>query len=232
MNKTEEFIELYKQLEELAIKRYGYPSDGKAISNLEKRTEFRGIKDELAYCREVRNLLQHKPKIGNSYAVEPSDEMIMLLKTTANKVQNPPRAKDIAIPMSTLCYKTMADFVRPAMLEMQENIFTHIPILEDGIVIGVFSENTLMSYIVDEEIVGIEDTMRFSDLKSYLPLDKHRAETFRFVRSDKPVAEISLLFEQALAKQDRIGLVFVTRTGKSNEPLLGILTAWDVAGAK
>lgn len=232
MNRTEEFLDLYKQLEELAVKRYNYPDDGKAISNLEKRPEFRKIHTELGYCREVRNLLQHKPKVSDSYAVIPSDEMISLLRETVKKVKNPPRAKDIAIPVSSVLFKSMGDLVRPTMLEMQRNVFTHIPILENNIVVGVFSENTIFSYLVDEEIVGIEEGMKFSNLAEYLPLDKHRSETFRFVRHDLEVEKIALLFEKALEKQDRIGLVFTTRTGKMDEPLLGIITAWDIAGAK
>ena len=59
MDTTEEFLELYKQLEDIAVKRYNYPEDGKAVLNLEKRPEFRNIKAELSYCREVRMLLLH-----------------------------------------------------------------------------------------------------------------------------------------------------------------------------
>lgn len=230
MNNTEEFLDLYKQLEQFAIKRYGYPDDGKAISSLEKRPEFRKVKTELQYCREVRNLLQHKPKIEKSFAVAPSEQMVSLLKSTIHKVKNPPKAKDIAIPITSVLYKTMNDFVKPTMIEMQKKVYTHVPILRNGVVVGVFSENTVFSYLIDEEIVGIEDQMRFQDLRDYLPADKHSSESFRFVRQDMLVENINVLFEKALEKQDRIGLVFITKTGKANEPLLGIITAWDVAG--
>ena len=99
MTKTETFIELYKQLEELAVSRYGYPPDGRAVYQLERRTEFRSLKEELNYCREVRNLLQHRPRIGESFPVEPSGAMLELLRTVIAKVEDPPRAGDIqAIP--------------------------------------------------------------------------------------------------------------------------------------
>ena len=230
MNNTDEYLDLYKQLEQFAIKRFGYPDDGKAVSSLEKRPEFRKVKTELQYCREVRNLLQHKPKIEKSFAVAPSEEMISFLKNTIHKVKNPPKAKDIAIPIASILYKTMDDFVKPTMVEMQKKVYTHVPILQDGIVVGVFSENTVFSYLIDEEIVGIEDQMRFRELEDYLPVDKHSSESFRFARQDMLVENINLLFEKALAKQDRIGLVFITKNGKADEPLLGIITAWDIAG--
>lgn len=229
MNTTEEFLELYKQLEEVAVKRYGLPEDGKAVYYLEKRPEFRNVKTELGYCRDVRNLLQHKPKVENTFAVIPSEKMVELLRRTIHKINNPPIAKDIEIPISSVFFRSMTDFVRPAMVEMQRKVFTHIPILEDGRVVGVFSENTVFSYLIDEEIIGIDENMTFSDLKAYLPLDKHRSETFRFVKQNTTVEQVSIIFEQALKKQDRIGLMFTTRTGNADDPLLGIITAWDVA---
>ena len=229
MDNTELFLDLYKQLEQIAIRRYGFPDDGKAIYNLSLKQEFASFRGELDYCRAVRGILQHRPRVGKTYAVEPSDDMVSLLRTTVEKVKNPPKAKDIAVPISSVLYKSMDDLVLPTMLEMQEKVFTHVPILKDGIVVGVFSENTLFSFLADDRIVEIADEMRFSDLSDYLPLERHRAESFRFVRQNKLVAEISGMFEDALSKQDRIGLVFTTNTGKSNEPLLGIITAWDIA---
>lgn len=230
ISNTEVFLDEYKKLESAVVKKYDLPTDGTAVSRLERLPEFKSIRSELAYCREVRNLLQHKPKVGNAYAVEPSDQMIDLLRTTINKITSPPCAMDIAISKSDVLFKSMDDYVRPTMVEMLRNKYTHIPILKDGIAIGAFSENTLLAYLVDEEIVGIEDSTRFSDLAQYIPLEKHVAESFRFVSQRMPVAEISLLFEDALSHQDRIGMVFVTHSGKSTEKMLGIITAWDVAG--
>ena len=232
MKNTDLFIDLYKQLEQLAVRKYNYPEDGKAVYNLSLRPEFASLRAELDYCRAVRGILQHKPKIGSSYAVEPSDEMIALLQTTLNKVKNPPRAKDIAIPFGSILYKSMNDLVLPTMMEMQEKIYTHIPILQDGVVVGVFSENTVFSYLADEQIVEIAQNMRFSDLAGYLPIEKHRAESFRFIGQTKLISEIRGIFEDALSRQDRIGLMFITKSGNPKEPLLGILTAWDVAAVQ
>ena len=232
MKNADSFIDLYKQLEQLAVRKYNYPEDGKSVYNLSLRPEFASLRAELDYCRAVRGILQHKPKIGSSYAVEPSDEMIALLQTTLNKVKNPPRAKDIAIPFGSILYKSMNDLVLPTMMEMQEKVYTHIPILQDGVVVGVFSENTVFSYLADEQIVEIAQNMRFSDLAGYLPIENHRAESFRFIGQTKLISEIRGIFEDALSRQDRIGLMFITKSGNPKEPLLGILTAWDVAAVQ
>ena len=36
------------------------------------------------------------------------------------------------------------------------------------------------------------------------------------------------LFEKALKKMERIGMIFLTENGKSTERLLGIMTPWDI----
>jgi hypothetical protein len=39
------------------------------------------------------------------------------------------------------------------------------------------------------------------------------------------------LFQENLEKKKRLGAVFVTANGKEDEAMLGLITAWDVAGA-
>lgn len=230
MGNTEIFLDKYRQLESAIRAEYRIDSNTSPVYYLMNSPSFRSIRAELDYCREVRNLLSHTPKINQGFGVEPSKELITLLDETIHKIQNPVRARQIAIPRGSVLCKSLDDFVLPTMREMDEKVYTHVPILQNDVVCGVFSENTVLSYLVDEEIVCIDKTMRFSDLTNYLPLDKHRAESFRFASINAPIGEISELFERALKDTDRIGMVFLTSNGKPNEKLLGILTAWDIAG--
>ncbi len=232
MTRTETYIELYKRLEEAAVSRYGYPPDGRAIYQLERRPEFRSLKEELNYCREVRNLLQHRPRIGESFPVEPSGAMLALLRSVIDKVENPPQARDIQVPLAEVMYRSMEDLVRPTMLEMAQRGFSHVPILRRGVVEGVFSVNTVFDCLMEGEALGIDERMRFSDIAAWLPPEKHRSESFRFIREDKLVDEVSAMIEKAQSRHDRIGLMFTTRNGRSDEPIIGLLTAWDVAGVR
>ncbi len=141
MNRTEQFLEKYKELENAAVGLYGFAEDGKAIANLTEMPEFRNIRMELSYCREVRNLLQHRVRLGSEYAVEPSEAMIQLLNDTVEKVKNPLRCRDIAVPCSKLLCSRPEAFVLPAMKEMRQRGFTHLPIIEGGKVAGIFSES-------------------------------------------------------------------------------------------
>lgn len=225
------FLDKYRQLESV-IKNEFQLSTADAISPvgfLMRQPEYRNIKSELDYCREVRNLLSHNPKHNNIYMIEPSDDLLALLDSTVQKIENPPRARNIAIPRNRVLCKTLDDFVFPTMREMNDHTYTHVPIVENDIVHGVFSENTILTYLVDGEI-GFDETIKFKDIKDYLPIDAHKAESFRFIGVNTTIATITKIFESALDRVDRIGMLFVTSNGKPNEKLLGIITAWDVAG--
>lgn len=59
----------------------------------------------------------------------------------------------------------MNDPVRPVMEEMASKSFTHIPIVEDGRVIGAFSENTLLSYLLEKELAAVDNGDTFNAFK-------------------------------------------------------------------
>ncbi len=229
MSRTDLFLEKYRELENIVRTEFSLSVDESAVSYLERHSAYRSIRAELAYCREVRNLLIHNPRVHNAYAVEPSEGMISLLEATIQRVKKPLRAMDIAVGIEQIYWRTIDDFVLPVMIVMNEKSISHIPILENGIVKGVFSDNTIMEYLLDETIIEAAGNMRFSDLKKYLPMETHKSDSFRFIARDKLVAEINDIFADAVAKSDRIGLLFVTAHGRKTEKLLGIITAWDLA---
>lgn len=230
MNRADEFIELYKELESAAVQSYGYSADGRAVSRLENRKEFSKVSTELAYCREVRNLLQHKPKVKGRFMVEPSEEMVQLLRDTLEKVQNPVRCHDIAVPFEKMYWKTMDDLVLPSMKGLKDGTFTHIPILNDRRVVGIFSVNALFSYLLAHDLDGLDAKTRFRDMTDCIGLDAHPSEVFVFERNNATVDEAEEHFEKALRKGRRVGMVFLTENARPTDKLLGILTAWDMVG--
>lgn len=154
-----------------------------------------------------------------------------MLKHIVEKIKKPRLIKEIYISSEQVYSRKLDDLIFPAMKEMSEKIYTHIPILDDkNIVIGVFSENTIFSYLLDQEIIEISDKMIFKNLDKYLDVDKHLSEVFKFVKRNTTIVEAKKIFENELKENKKIGMVFVTERGKKNEPILGIFTPWDLAG--
>ena len=230
-DQTAEFVDLYNRLESAIREAYDVPREVGAVAWLIKNERsFGGVRDALDYCREVRNLLQHNERVGGEYAVVPSPAMLDLLRQTTLRVERMPRAIDLCTKAADVCCAGMGDRVLPVMTRMAEKSYTHAPILEDGRVVGVFSESPLMAHLVRDEIVEVGEKDTFAALAGLLPVGAHGgAETFAFVAEDALATEVAGMFRESLRRSERLGMVFVTAHGDEGERMLGVITAWDMA---
>lgn len=64
----------------------------------------------------------------------------------------------------------------------------------------------------------------------FIPFDKHESEYFAFVSKDALLIDVEEIFKDGLKDNKRIATVFITETGNEKEKLLGLITAWDLAG--
>lgn len=230
MNTTELFLDKYKQLENIALNEYKFPPDGSAVAKLEKKSEFKDIRYELNYCREVRNLLQHNQRLDEEFPVEPSIKMVELLDMVIDRIKNPVRCSDVGIPYSQLLWRTPDDLVMPTIRIMNDRNISHVPILEGRRVVGDFSDNCVFPFLLGDAGVSLGEKTRFRDLDKYLDLNSHPSEIFKFVPADMKLSYVEKLYEEARNNHERIGLVFLTENGKPDERLLGVLTSWLIVG--
>lgn len=231
MDRTEAFIEKYKELEEAVRTTYRLGNADSISRFLADKREFYKENNEIRYCQEVRNLIQHKYKIDSKYTVEPTEAMLEFMDALIDKVKNRPLCMSIAIPAQKIYSRTIYDTILDTMSVMREKTYTHVPIMEDGRIIGVFDENCLFTYLCDHEIVGIEEEDTFhGEIHNYLSLEQRDMEEFIFIRSDMYVDELVDIFEKAFDKGKRISVVFLTKNGRKEEKVLGLITPWDILG--
>lgn len=228
MTNADVFIQHYKELEEVVRYVYNLSVVDFISMPFSKSKESRQFRDEIMYCKEVRNLLQHKKKICDNYAIQPSDEMINFISALIEKIKGKQKCCDILIPFSQLYCRTISDFVKPAMIKMRQKSFSHIPIIHEKKVIGVFNASSMFSYVADEEIVEVDDKLKFSDIEKYLDFNTNDLEVFRFERMDIYVDDLQQRFKEEFEKGKRIGMLFITQNGKNGEGILGIITPWDI----
>ncbi|MDO4978070.1 MAG: hypothetical protein Q4E53_12505 [Eubacteriales bacterium] len=226
------FLEKYREMEYCIRSKYHLDHFASAVAFLEKHAEFTEIEEDLKYCREVRNLLTHKPQVHKQYCVEPSYEMIELIEHVIETLEKPPVIMDIAVPVSKILYKDYSSNFIDTLKEMNERSFGNVPILQDGIVQGVLSEKAIVNFIVQEDQFHLSKELTLNDIKNYLSLENDRKEYYRFVKKDSLISEVSELFHDGINKGARIGMVFITKNGRKEEKLLGIVTAWDLAARK
>lgn len=131
------------------------------------------------------------------------------------------------IPIDDVTKGFLKDTISSIANKMLDKRHSHVPILdENGVVVGVFSESTMLEAWTAG--VGCTQTATVRDLKDSILIEKHKVDVFKFVSRKATVANLRKIHKEAVAKNQRIGLVFVTENGREDEPLLGILNVWDI----
>ena len=208
MTQADLFIEKYKQLEKVVRETYGIKHEESISYCLTHQGKFQKYKDDIRYCQDVRNWLQHNRKINSEFAISPNEAVIQFIESLIQRIQNRPRCIDIAIKIDSVYTETLSGSVKNTILKMREHLYTHIPIVADNVVIGVFDENSIFNYLATEQIIGIDDPLTFNDIRNYLRLDDREMEDFEFVSCNMYLDELEDKFETSFRKGKRIGMVF------------------------
>ena len=230
MNNTDIYIEKYKELEKAVRNAYGLNKQDSISYYLTNQPRFSRYKDDIQYCQEVRNWLQHNVKVNNSFAIVPNEAMINFIDVLIKKIKTRLRCCDIAIPVESVYYESIYGNVRKAMQTMQNKTFTHVPIMRNGCVIGVFDENSIFNYLTDDEIVEVDNDLSFMDIEKYIGINDREMEVFTFIKHTAFLEDLEKIFEKYFRKGQRVGMAFLTADGKATSKLMGIITPWDMIG--
>ena len=229
-NVTEEFLELYRRLEGAIRVKYGDEVGESPVWWMaHKARGYRGMREELDYCREVRNVLQHRQRLEGDFAVVPSKGMVAALRRIVEKVERLPSAYDLSTKAPDLYAAAPHDRMAPVMQAMRERGHSQVPILANGRVVGVLSERTLVAHLMSEGAAKMGEDTTLDCVADLLPLDAHGSESYAFAARDTLATDVAAMFQDALKRKERLSAVFVTQTGRPTERVLGMLTAWDMA---
>ena len=224
----------YKVLEgELEDKYAGRPRTGNSIvMHYLADRESVPVKDKLNFCREVRNLLTHNGDAQGDPLIEPSEALIEELKQIIEYAKRPPLAIHFMTPRAQLLTADLGQRVYEVMRSMEKRGFSHIPVIGKGEFVGVFSIGTVFTYCArDMGDGGIEKQTRVRDFSAWIPIDKHVMECYGFIDENATYADVKWEFERIKRQEKRLAALFVTKTGSITEPLLGMITPWDVLGS-
>lgn len=190
--------------------------------------------DDLISYAELRNAIVHNPYKNQFEPIaEPHDIILNKYDKLKNQILNPPLALDtLAIRGKDIFKISLEDSIIAVMEVMNNRSFTHVPVIENNKLIGVFSENTIFSYIVNNKNVLIDDEFKIKDFIEFIPLNNHCSECFLFRPRTITVIEIEEVFKSDIIGNKRIAAVFITENGRENEKILGLITQWDVIAAK
>ncbi len=231
MRKTDEFLDLYKIVEE-KLKDRGFKNGRSSIIMQYISTpEGKQFKEVLNTCREMRNILSHHLDIADEPPFIPSDASITALRQIIGYLSAPPLALSRAVTGDNLICAKLADKAKPVMEKMVRLGFSHIPVLESGLLYGVFSISTIFSCTLKNSGIIIDDNTQIKDFAYYLRVENHISEDFIFAPHTTTVFEAEKLLENKSGPSNRRpAAIFITQNGSPKEKILGMLTPWDLLG--
>lgn len=236
MSNAEQFIAIYNEIDDymrIQLREKDTVSHTRLIGTMASKGYyvFRNYGKDLEQYAKLRNAIVHNPnsKQYNPIA-EPHEIVVLKYQEIFDKVLNPPLALEkLAIKRESIYTTTLHTNTLDVMKTMNSKTYTHVPVIVDEKLVGVFSENTLFSYIADKEVVFI-DELTINDFIDYLPIHDHVSEIFVFVPRTITVYEIEDIFRREFKDNKKISAIFITEKGREDEKLLGIITPWDIAG--
>ncbi len=239
MSNSEKFLAIYNEIDAYMRKELNiesWVSHKELIRRLIDKCNLiiKTYADDLLSYAELRNAIVHNPyKNQLDPIAEPHNVIVSKYEKLKNQILHPPLALDrLAIKEKDIYKVSLEDNALSVMEEMNSRYFTHVPVIENNKLIGIFSENTIFSYIINNKNVLIDDEFKIKDFIQFIPINNHCSECFLFKPRTITVIEIEEVFKTDIIGNKRVAAVFITENGRENEKILGLITQWDVIAVK
>ena len=231
---SSKFLTIYNELDALFRKKLNVDqnvSHTDLIWKLSKQDYLiKSNKYDLLSFARLRNAIVHNPNREDAHPIaEPHEYIIAQYEMIRDKLLNPTRAISLAILKENIYTTSLDEKVIEVMRTMSDKVYTHVPVIQNDKFVGVFSENVVFSYLVENEIASVDKDIQIREFKDFLPIEKHSSEIFKFLPRDTLFSDVQELYTKELKIKRRLGAVFITHNGKKDESILGMLTAWDIA---
>lgn len=226
----EKFKDLFIEYEQLTKKKVKNKVDLKMAQEelRKKRIEpYYSEYDFLDFCRFCRNREFHTK--DDSKYIKYTDEFINKFTHIINQIKNPPTAYEKST--KTIKSAQCSDSVRRIMEEMVKYNYTHIPVYDNNKLIGIFSENAIFNYLLNNNIVLIEQSTTFNEIRDCISLSNSN-EIVKFISKKKLYNDVINEFIEEFKKGKKLSCFMITEDGNTDKKVIGIITSWDIIGRK
>ncbi len=229
-DKADLFLDRYRELEEALNRKYGADekSFGSPVVRFINDKESRIFRERLDLCREIRNFLSHHSELEGERVIQPAGTLIHFLEEVTEYVLRPPSALECATLYADILKTSPSQKAQTVMKKMERQGFSHVPVIDGGECIGVFSVSTVFTYCLAHGMTLLRDDMTIGDFADYLPVDKHSTERFIFVGREATVFQVRQSFDRYSRGGKRLAAIFITDNGSSAGRILGMLTPNDL----
>lgn len=183
--------------------------------------------DEMRFFKYLRNIEAHRNDSMNYFVI--TDQSVQLIRKILDYIQYPLRAIQMGLAVDIKTLPTLNSPLLPLVRVMHQENKLILPVLnENAHVIGVFSDEVLVHAFIKEHSLSISKETTLKSFERYILLPNHLNESFLFIDHKMPLQDIERLFQKPQQNSKPITALLVTETGKMTEPLLRIISPWDI----
>ena len=232
--RSREFLTIYNEIDDYMRHLYGGEDDRIPHTELirrlsEKNNLFYSYGQDLRSFADLRNAIVHNRYSKDADPIaEPHEIIVKRYRDIKDQLIHPPKVFSVTVNRSKIYSALLKDKAIDVMNIMHKKVYTHVPVLENGILVGVFSENVILSYLTKKEIALIDKDTLIKDFEEFLPIGKHLSEIFKFVSRDELLIDVQEMFQNSLKENKRLAVIYITENGKVDENILGMVTPWDM----
>lgn len=234
---AERLIEIYNEIDRLLQQEDGdgehYIPFTRRVQQLGRESELiKRYRDDLLLMADLRNILVHETYIGTINPImQPHVKLIERYESILQELLKPHAALDYATPAERIYKVGQRDRVLQVVHQVYKRGFSHVPVMDNGHIVGVFSESAVFAFLAENEAARLTPELKVGDLQAVVALSRYKADRYQFIPPDTSIFDAAAIFSQTVERGRRVAVVFVTDTGKSDGQLLGMLTLLDISRA-
>ena len=226
-NKEHKYLSAFKQLE-IRLRRIAVVgSDAMQSKDIVEKAENknpavmakRGV---IWNLYGLRNVFAHADR--DKYIADVNDLAFAEINKIIGLLDNPPKAIDVF--KRDVFVACLNDDMGVVLRNMKDNLYTHIPVYDNGKFIGILSETTILEWLVENINEGGEAYFAKQKVDNVNRKYLHpKTNQCVFIKESTSIFEIDKMFEDTIYGQNRLGVILITKNGTKDENPLGIITA-------
>ncbi len=236
MTKEREFLTLFNDLEKYLRVEYSQ-NDYSYTGFVSKLFQVKKYKDNpiidnknnfdlLHQAAQIRNIIAH-----NNDVLVPSDKFIADFKDIVEKLCRPKIITDIMTKFQDLKTAGKKDRIGDVIELLKTHGYNTIPILDNGQLIGAFTEKTIFDFLTIYKNKLVSKDMLIEDVIEAIDLDSIPRKYSEFIGRKANIYEAYELYTKDSKHRKELLLLFVTEHGVKTEKLLGIVALRDLENA-
>lgn len=228
MQNSDRFLAAFNRIEAY-LKEEGdvpkYEGFSRALNKaMYKNPMIKNFKEDLEKFSDLRNVIIHENIKPNYVIAEPHIDIVERIEKIADILERPERV----IPTFKREVKKVGLYDNIEVpLRLIRNGYSQFPVYNDGRFMGLLSDKCIakwLAHFIEEDIESLHSVK----VEEILKYDASCGRNVRFIDKDTTIYNALSIFSQFRKKNIQVEAILITRTGKVDENLLGIITPRDI----